>query len=46
MSDIIQLTLDYWDQEHNCAISTACGTLKYFGEKDVTDFYNSFLRIK
>jgi C_GCAxxG_C_C family probable redox protein len=43
MSDIIQLTLDYWDQEHNCAISTACGTLKYFGEKDVTDFYNSFL---
>lgn len=43
MSDIIQLTLDYWDEQHNCAISTACGTLKYFGEKDVTDFYNSFL---
>lgn len=43
MNDIIQLTLDYWDEQHNCAISTACGTLKYFGEKDVTDFYNSFL---
>lgn len=43
MSDIIQLTLDYWDEQHNCAISTACGTLKYFGEKDVTDYYNSLL---
>lgn len=43
MENIIQLALDYWDEEHNCAISTACGTLKYFGEKDVTDSYNSLL---
>lgn len=33
MSDIVNKTKKYWENDFNCSISTACGILDYYGYK-------------
>ncbi len=44
MSDIIDLTMNYWLKENlNCARSTAAGLLKFNGDNSYEDFNKAFV---
>ncbi|MFX0013948.1 MAG: C-GCAxxG-C-C family (seleno)protein [Promethearchaeota archaeon] len=42
--DILEGTMNYWKRKANCARSTACGILEYYGKNSLSDpFYKGML---
>ena len=44
MSNIINETSKYWNQESNCAQAVACGVLEYYDQKDCLETIHNALR--